>query len=98
MMALSQSRPCTNYSVALLSIALTSVTYFWRDFGHSFAFPIDDRAAVTAFSATVGGRTVVGRAKEKEAAMDSYDDAIASGHGAFLLDKKDTEDVIMLSV
>ena len=51
-------------------------------------FPLDERAAVCGFEAEVGGRTVVGKAKEKNQAEREYKDAVARGDGAFLLEEK----------
>jgi hypothetical protein len=42
---------------------------------------------VYGFNAEIDGRKYVGSVKEKEEAFNTYDDAIASGHGAALLEK-----------
>uniref|UniRef100_A0A7S4NVN2 von Willebrand factor A domain-containing protein 5A n=1 Tax=Paramoeba aestuarina TaxID=180227 RepID=A0A7S4NVN2_9EUKA len=54
----------------------------------SYMFPLDERAAVCGFEAEIGGRTIVGKAKEKEQAKREYDRAVAKGDGAFLLEEK----------
>ena len=38
-------------------------------------------------------QVVEGKIKEKEEAKDIYDDAIASGHGAYLLEQVETKEV-----
>ncbi|XP_067870557.1 von Willebrand factor A domain-containing protein 5A-like [Heterodontus francisci] len=52
-----------------------------------FVFPMDSDAAVYNFQATVDGKKIVAEMKEKEEAKDEYDDAISSGHQAFLLEE-----------
>ncbi|CAN0164199.1 unnamed protein product [Lampetra fluviatilis] len=51
----------------------------------SFLFPLDDDSAVHAFSASLKGRHINAVIKEKEKAKEEYDDALSSGHTAFLL-------------
>ncbi|XP_061434449.1 von Willebrand factor A domain-containing protein 5A-like [Lethenteron reissneri] len=51
----------------------------------SFLFPLDDDSAVHAFSASLNGRHIDAVIKEKEKAKEEYDDALSSGHTAFLL-------------
>jgi len=53
-----------------------------------YVFPLDESAAVCGFAAVVGGVRYEGVVKEREAAFAAYDDAIAAGHGAFLLDEE----------
>lgn len=50
----------------------------------SYTFPIAPNSAVCGFSAEVEGRRIVAEVKETEEAKDAYDDAISSGHGAYL--------------
>ncbi|XP_059497734.1 von Willebrand factor A domain-containing protein 5A-like isoform X2 [Stegostoma tigrinum] len=52
-----------------------------------FVFPMDSDAAVYNFQAMVDGKAIVAVIKEKEKAKDDYDDAISSGHQAFLLEE-----------
>src|SRR5262245_23353882 len=52
-----------------------------------YVFPLDEGAAVCGFEALIGETHVVGRVKEREQAFADYDDAIAAGHGAYLLDQ-----------
>jgi uncharacterized protein YegL len=53
-----------------------------------YEFPLDSNAAVCSFIAEIDGKKVVGKVKEKEEAREIYDDAIAEGHGAYLLEEK----------
>lgn len=62
-----------------------------------YTFPLDDGAAVCGFEAEIGGTRVVGRVQEREAAFARYDDALAAGHGAYLLDQE-RPDVFTASV
>ncbi|KAK3723609.1 hypothetical protein QZH41_019313, partial [Actinostola sp. cb2023] len=54
-----------------------------------YVFPLDEEAAVCGFQATIDGRTIVAEIQEKQEARDTYDDAISSGHSAFLLEESD---------
>jgi hypothetical protein len=38
----------------------------------------------------IDGKKIIGECKAKEDALNAYDDAIASGHGAYLVEKEDT--------
>ncbi len=63
----------------------------------TYVFPLDEGAAVCAFEALVDGRVVAGTVMEKEKAFEAYDEAIAAGNGAFLLDEE-RPDVFTVSV
>lgn len=63
----------------------------------TYVFPLDEGAAVCAFEALVDGRRVAGTVMEKERAFEAYDEAIAAGNGAFLLDEEKA-DVFTVSV
>jgi len=52
-----------------------------------YVFPAPENAAVTGLVIETGGRRIVGKVKEREAAFDHYDEALAAGHGAVLLDQ-----------
>ncbi len=56
----------------------------------TYVFPLPDEAAVAGFAAVVGGRRIEGRVEEREKAFELYDEAMAQGHGAFLLDQERT--------
>ncbi len=61
-----------------------------------YVFPLDEGAAVCGFEAIVDGLRVTGQAMEREMAFEKYDDAMAAGHGAYLLDE-DRADVFTVS-
>lgn len=53
----------------------------------TYEFPLSEGASVCAFYAMVNVKKLVGILKEKEQAKDEYDDAIASGNTAFMLEE-----------
>src|SRR5688572_20272297 len=53
-----------------------------------YVFPLEEGSAVCGFEAKVGDRVIRGRVEEREKAFEVYDDAMAAGHGAFLLDQE----------
>lgn len=53
-----------------------------------YLFPLPTDAAVAGFSAEVDGRLIEGRVEARDKAFEIYDDAMADGHGAFLLDQE----------
>jgi len=52
-----------------------------------YKFPLNANAAVFSFSAFIDGKEIKGTIKEKEEARNQYDNALASGHGAYLLEQ-----------
>ena len=56
-----------------------------------YVFPVDEGAAISGFEARVGERLVKGVVKEKEEAKAEYDDALSSGHGAYLLESQSSD-------
>ncbi len=62
-----------------------------------YVFPLDEGAAVCGFAAVVDGVRYEGAVKPREEAFATYDDAMAAGHGAFLLDEE-RPDVFTASV
>jgi Ca-activated chloride channel homolog len=54
----------------------------------TYIFPLPDRAAVTDFAVTIGGRRIVGILKERQAARDSYDRAIEAGQQAAIVEEE----------
>ncbi len=62
-----------------------------------YVFPLDEGAAVCGFEAVVDGTLVVGEVHERDKAFEIYDDAMADGHGAFLLDEE-RPDVFQASI
>ena len=64
-----------------------------------FVCPLDEQAAVCGFQATIDGRTIVAEVQGKQEARDTYDDAISSGHSAFLMEESDSSsDIFRISV
>jgi Ca-activated chloride channel family protein len=62
-----------------------------------YVFPLDEGAAVCGFEVVIDGVRIVGEVKEREEAFRAYDDAMAAGHGAYLLDEE-RSDVFQASV
>jgi Ca-activated chloride channel family protein len=62
-----------------------------------YVFPLDEGAAVCGFEAIIDGTLVVGEVKPRDEAFRLYDDAIETGHGAYLLDEE-RPDVFQASV
>jgi Ca-activated chloride channel family protein len=52
-----------------------------------YSFPLDESCAVSGFEVEIGGKRIVGKIEEREQAFEKYDDAMAKGHGAFLVDQ-----------
>ena len=53
----------------------------------TYVFPLPGRAAVTSFTATLGSRRITGVLKEREAAREAYDLAVASGQRAAIAEE-----------
>ena len=62
-----------------------------------YKFPLDEGAAVCGFEIEIDGRRITGRVEEREKAFETYDEAMAKGHGAYLLDEE-RPDVFTVSV
>ncbi len=62
-----------------------------------YRFPLEEGVAVCGFEALIDGRRVVGEVDERGKAFERYDEALAAGHGAYLLDEE-RADVFTLSV
>eukprot|EP00042_Codosiga_hollandica_P058189 m.873868 g.873868 ORF g.873868 m.873868 type:complete len:910 (+) comp59792_c0_seq2:158-2887(+) len=56
-----------------------------------YVFPVDERAAICAFHADIDGVVTKGIVREKQAARQTYDRALARGDGAQLLEQKRTD-------
>jgi hypothetical protein len=52
-----------------------------------YIFPLDSSAAVCRFEVELDGKRVVGKVMPNAEARDAYDDAIAEGSGAYLLEQ-----------
>ncbi|XP_057373545.1 von Willebrand factor A domain-containing protein 5A-like [Daphnia carinata] len=53
-----------------------------------YLFPLDEGAGICKFTAEVDGRVIEGVVKETKEAQEDYDEAIQSGHSAFLVEEK----------
>lgn len=63
-----------------------------------YVFPLFDGVSVVGFTCEVGSRTIVGVVKEKARAKENYDEAVASGETAGLLEQGPTSDVFITSL
>ncbi|MBP7633315.1 VWA domain-containing protein [Candidatus Ozemobacteraceae bacterium] len=54
----------------------------------TYLFPLPEEAAVCGFSIRIGERVLTGVVEEREKAFEKYDEAMAEGDGAFLLDQE----------
>ncbi len=57
----------------------------------TYVFPLPARAAVTEFAATLGGHRIVGLLRERQVAREIYDDAVAAGHRAGIVEEERPE-------
>ncbi|WP_437930025.1 VIT domain-containing protein [Sorangium sp. So ce291] len=53
-----------------------------------YTFPLPGEATIAGFAMECAGRRLEGEVKAREAAFQAYDEAIATGHGAALLDEE----------
>ncbi|MGK4006323.1 VIT domain-containing protein [Sorangium sp. So ce1036] len=53
-----------------------------------YTFPLPSEATIVGFAMECAGRRLEGEVKEREEAFLSYDEAVAAGHGAALLDEE----------
>eukprot|EP01124_Arcella_intermedia_P025412 TRINITY_DN4546_c0_g1_i1.p1 TRINITY_DN4546_c0_g1~~TRINITY_DN4546_c0_g1_i1.p1 ORF type:complete len:1457 (+),score=497.48 TRINITY_DN4546_c0_g1_i1:44-4372(+) len=86
---------------AVVTITQTFVNKTKNPIEAVYKFPLGDAhsSAVCKFSATIGDKKLVGKCMEKKAAQQVYDDAIASGGSAFLLEtSKERSDIFTTSV
>jgi hypothetical protein len=65
-----------------------------------FSFPVEENAAIYAFVARIDDeREIVAELKEKRAAQQEYSEALAQGHGAYLLEQDEaSNDIFVISV
>src|SRR4051812_33474661 len=62
-----------------------------------YTFPLPESAAVCGFEVITADRVLTGRIEEAEQAIEQYDDAISTGHGAFMMEQ-DRPDVFTVRV
>ena len=53
-----------------------------------YVFPLEEGGAVCSFSVKIDEKRIEGHVLSRDKAFDQYDDAMAEGHGAFLLDQE----------
>ncbi|WP_437613374.1 VIT domain-containing protein [Sorangium sp. So ce834] len=53
-----------------------------------YTFPLPSEASIAGFAMECAGRRLEGEVKEREEAFQAYDEAVAAGHGAALLDEE----------
>ncbi|XP_062384675.1 von Willebrand factor A domain-containing protein 5A-like [Sardina pilchardus] len=85
--------------VATVSSTLLYVNGEERPLEAVFVFPLPGECAVCHLSAKIGDTEVVAKLQEKQKAREEYDDALSSGHQAFLLEESaQSPDVFQLNV
>jgi Ca-activated chloride channel homolog len=88
--------PLTAMSVSAKITGLVAEVFVQQSFHNSigeaieatYIFPLPDRAAVTRFVMTVGGRTIEGAIKERGEARREYSEAIKAGHRAAITEEE----------
>ena len=64
-----------------------------------YCFPIEEQAAVYAFTARIDDREIVAQLKEKATAQKEYSEALRQGHGAYLLEQDEkSQDNFIINV
>ena len=53
-----------------------------------YLFPLDEMGAVCGFEAFINGKHIIGHVEEKKKARKEYKEAIAKGHGAYLMEQE----------
>src|SRR3954469_13630703 len=62
-----------------------------------YTFPLPESAAVCGFEVITADRVLSGTVEEAEQATEKYEDAVAEGHGAFMVEQ-DRPDVFTVRV
>src|SRR5688572_8429202 len=62
-----------------------------------YTFPLPEQAAVCGFEVITGDRVLTGKIEESEKAIEQYDDAIAHGDAAYMVER-DRPDVFTVRV
>lgn len=60
--------------------------------------PNDPDVVISKMQIRIGDQTIVGQVKGKEKARETYDDAIAGGHQAALLEVKEDQNFLQMTV
>lgn len=64
----------------------------------NYVFPLYDGVSIVGFQCRIGSRTIHGVVKEKAKAKEVYDDAVARGETAGLLEQGQTSDVFLTTL
>lgn len=62
-----------------------------------YTFPLPESAAVCGFEVVTADRVLTGKIEEAERAVEQYEEAVSSGHGAFMMEQ-DRPDVFTVRV
>jgi hypothetical protein len=83
----------------LVKEILFIIDFFHNSF-HLFSFPVEENAAIYAFVARIDDeREIIAELKEKKTAQREYTQALAQGHGAYLLEQDEaSNDIFIVSV
>src|SRR6185312_4514283 len=73
--------------VARTTVTTEFVNVFDTALEATYIFPLPDRAAVTGMTMTADGRTVAAELRERAAAREDYDRAIAAGQRASIAEE-----------
>lgn len=64
-----------------------------------FVFPVNSSSAIYHLSANVGGRKIIGKVKEKDAAKKEFDEAVSKGISAVIAkESKESSDILELEL
>jgi hypothetical protein len=64
-----------------------------------YCFPIEEQAAVCAFTARIDDREIIAQLKEKKEAQQEYNDALRQGRAAYLLEQDEkSQDNFVINV
>ncbi|CAF3516025.1 unnamed protein product [Rotaria sordida] len=64
-----------------------------------YCFPIEEQAAIYAFTARIDNREIIAELKEKKAAQQDYSKALEQGHGAYLMEQDEkSQDNFIINV
>lgn len=85
--------------VASLTLSQTYINNESNEIEAVYVFPMDPKVAMTSLIVSIDGKIIEAQLQEKEKARDMYDDAIASGNGAYLAERSsESKDVFSMSV
>lgn len=64
-----------------------------------YVFPMSSGVSITGLQISIDGQLIEAELKEREKARETYDDAISSGHGAYLMERStESKDIFTISV